>query len=163
MRIKRKEGLLILGVILLVFMFVMFSFSNTPYKEQDMRPFLEKIIHLNENSLPDIEFFYGGSLVTSKMPYDFIEFFIRKASHVTEYALLAFLAGVFVRFARPRLRVAAYFASFFFSFFYACLDEWHQSFIQGRTGHIIDVITFDSFGILIGLCLCHAVTKRIFS
>lgn len=96
--------------------------------------------------VPHVEFNYDGGLVTWKKPYDFIEFFIRKGAHVSEYALLSFLwirtLSVWpFRSAAPSIIVGGALAVL-----YAASDEWHQSFVPGRTGHSIDVMV-DSVGV----------------
>ncbi|WKB35312.1 VanZ family protein [Terrilactibacillus sp. S3-3] len=50
-------------------------------------------------------------------------------------------------------RSRSYLLGFVLSMGYAGLDEWHQTFIPGRTGHAIDVFTFDMAGILLALAL----------
>lgn len=159
MLMKKKQSALVLAGLCILFMAAMFLFSNQPYKEQDMRPELEKLVHLDANTLPKIEFYYGGALVTSTLPYDFIEFWIRKSCHVAEYAVCTLLILLTLRTVLVPVRFAVP-AGFLASFFYANFDEWHQSFVSGRTGHFIDVITFDSFGILIGVCLFLWFTRR---
>ncbi|GER67486.1 hypothetical protein BpJC7_00160 [Weizmannia acidilactici] len=158
MLMKKKQNAVLFAVLSILFMAVMFAFSNQPYKEQDMRPELEKLIHLNAGSLPKVEFYYGGALVTSTLPYDFIEFWIRKACHVMEYMVLTLLVLFTLRMASVPTRYAVP-AGFLASFIYANLDEWHQTFISGRTGHFIDVVTFDSFGILAGICLFVGIAR----
>ena len=76
------------------------------------------------------------------------EIVARKVGHFSGYALLALawawaLEGLV---ARPRLWAAA------ISFVYACSDEYHQTFVDGRTGKLADV-AIDSLGIAVGLLL----------
>lgn len=77
----------------LVWMVFIYYKSSQTYAEQDLRPMLAVWMPLSmlEQWLPHVEFMYDGGLVTWKEPYDFIEFFIRKSVHVTEFAILAFL------------------------------------------------------------------------
>ena len=80
------------------------------------------------------------------------QFLLRKAGHVTEYAILA---GLLLRgwasvsrdlWARTTL---ALFAAMLF----ALSDEFHQSFTASRTASLGDVL-FDCSGALIGVMLC---------
>ena len=82
-----------------------------------------------------------------------VQFGVRKAAHVTEYAILAGLllralhAGwraVRLRHALIALGVAAA---------YAALDEYHQSFVASRTGSPRDVL-IDMSGALVGVAIC---------
>jgi rSAM/selenodomain-associated transferase 1 len=77
-------------------------------------------------------------------------FYIRKAAHMTEYGLLAFLIVRWLRLSFPFRKAAIY--SFIIAVIYASTDEYHQTFIEGRGGSPIDVM-IDSAGMLIGLGL----------
>ncbi|MFK7969292.1 MAG: VanZ family protein [Bacteroidia bacterium] len=74
--------------------------------------------------------------------------YIRKAAHMTEYGLLAFLLLRWLRFVFP-IRKALLFA-FAIAVIYASSDEYHQTFVEGRGGTPWDVL-IDSGGMLIGL------------
>ncbi|HEY9790725.1 MAG TPA: VanZ family protein [Candidatus Obscuribacterales bacterium] len=77
---------------------------------------------------------------------------IRKFGHVTEYGILFTLAyNAFRRGGLP---------AFLFSLIYACSDEWHQSFIPGRTATIYDVAV-DSVGMLIAWGLIVVIRSRL--
>ena len=70
---------------------------------------------------------------------------LRKAAHMTEYAILAALV----------LRAAASYGwAFAFAVGYACTDELHQHFVRGRHASPVDVC-IDAAGALIGLALCR--------
>ena len=68
-------------------------------------------------------------------------FIILKFFHIVEYGVLSIL----IFYATNN-----YFSSIFISFIYALSDEFHQSFIIGRTATIRDVF-FDLSGIFFGL------------
>lgn len=80
-----------------------------------------------------------------------ITFAVRKAAHMTEYAILALLwcrtFGVWG--VRGKKRVLA---AFLIAFGYACTDEFHQRFVPGRGPSPVDVM-IDSAGAAIGLLL----------
>ena len=42
--------------------------------------------------------------------------------------------------------------------FYALTDEWHQSFVPGRTGHWQDAIIIDGIGVILGLLIGYIGT-----
>jgi VanZ family protein len=140
----------------LIWMAFMYGKSAQPYSQQDLRPQLATIISQDRliAILPHISFSYDGNRITYEKPYDMAEFFIRKAGHVAEYAILAWLwtrtlkhigsAGPTAKHptARAFLLAAA------ISILYASLDEWHQTFVPGRSGHAIDV-AIDAGGILL--------------
>ena len=79
----------------------------------------------------------GHSL--SRERFDLLHFLIRKAAHLTEYAILGGLLFRAVRGERagwnPRWAIAAIAIA-------ACVaasDEWHQSFVPSRTPSVVDV------------------------
>jgi len=79
----------------------------------------------------------------TNLKYDFI---LRKGAHVVEYGVLTFLLyrafqgtfnmTAFGLFAYPVL----------LSFLYAASDEFHQTFVPGRSGNVTDVL-IDGIGI----------------
>ncbi len=90
-----------------------------------------------------------------------MQFWVRKAAHITEYFLLTLsiyfplrvwffqhkATGSFKTFLRTFL-----FPTFLLSIICAVSDEFHQSFVPGRCGTPVDVL-IDSIGILIGCML----------
>lgn len=98
-----------------------------------------------------------------------IEYPVRKMAHMSEYAVLSILfLMTFLAYtgtvSSPRkiwitgmLSLAAVFGC-------ACLDEFHQLFVQGREGKFTDVL-IDSAGaavalVIAGLILFHKMKKR---
>ncbi|HOB32859.1 MAG TPA: VanZ family protein [Verrucomicrobiota bacterium] len=83
----------------------------------------------------------------------------RKGAHVTEYAVLAVLCWYAIRRpvrSDPRpwsWRQAG--IAFLIVAAYAATDEWHQSFVPGRDGHVRDVL-IDSAGGALGLLALRA-------
>lgn len=77
--------------------------------------------------------------------------FVRKAAHFTEFALLGFfLLGHFKALSvKLSLRRPALFSALI-GILYAASDEFHQSFVGGRSPGILDV-GIDSAGVLFGI------------
>ncbi|MCC8028285.1 MAG: VanZ family protein, partial [Lachnospiraceae bacterium] len=77
---------------------------------------------------------------------------IRKAAHITEYTLfyLTLLAAWHVTGLRRRKRVGA---AMLTVFLYACSDEFHQLFVDGRAGLFSDVLIDSSASLAISLLL----------
>lgn len=80
-----------------------------------------------------------------------ISFFVRKAAHMTEYAILEILILWSFRSYDWKIRVASL-TSLFCSFLYACTDELHQRYVGGRAGQFRDVC-IDTAGAAAGLLL----------
>jgi VanZ family protein len=84
---------------------------------------------------------------------------VRKAGHLTEYAILALLAArAFRTSARELLRSRWFWASLFLVIAYSLTDEFHQSFVPSRTASIYDCM-IDTLGGLTALALL-ALRKR---
>ena len=112
------------------------------------RPFVPQIYHPSEMTskwLPvlvwaGVIFTFSSipSLSTHLGTWDLV---LRKAAHVTEYAILAALL---------RRATGSYAWAFGLAAAYAASDEFHQTFVRGRHGSPIDV-GIDAIGILLGL------------
>jgi VanZ family protein len=85
----------------------------------------------------------------------FIQLFVRKCAHLTEYAILS---ALLLRALRQHL-LAARSIAFVLAVLYAVLDEFHQSFVPSRTGSPWDVVT-DIAGAILGLMIYVRMTRR---
>jgi VanZ family protein len=78
-------------------------------------------------------------------------FLVRKAAHITEYAILGWLAArAFTGSSREFLRQRWWIAGLLLIALQALLDEYHQSFVPSRTGSLCDS-GIDIAGGVIGL------------
>jgi len=78
------------------------------------------------------------------------DYMLRKLAHITEYAVLTFL---FFRAAAQSIGVRRALAcAVLFAFAFALSDEYHQTFVAGRSGNAVDV-TIDSLGIFLSVFL----------
>ncbi len=111
--------------------------------------------------------------------FESVSLVVRKAAHMTEYAVLAILLFGAVRGSRSSLssrrslgsrrswgprdssgsRRAALLSAFAIAAGYAATDEIHQLFIPGRTGLMRDVF-IDATGAAIGLALAWLMSRR---
>lgn len=93
----------------------------------------------------DSQSLFFVKMLLSWLPENIGNFIIRKGAHFTIYAALGFcLYQTYYQFTHS----AFYFCfalSLFTAFLYACSDEWHQTFIPGRSGAFKDVL-LDSAG-----------------
>lgn len=86
---------------------------------------------------------------------ELIHILVRKAAHMTEYFLLALslqlsLSAWFSHRIEPKKRILVGLA---ITILFAALDEFHQTFVPGRSGNLTDVC-IDSIGaIAASLCL----------
>ena len=84
-----------------------------------------------------------------------VHLFLRKAAHVTEYAILT---GLLFRASRGLIddfwRRAA--VAFVPAMIFAAADEFHQTFVPSRTGSAYDVLV-DYSGAFLGILICRII------
>lgn len=95
--------------------------------------------------------FYFSSRQTSGIGGDsyWLRFLILKSFHIIEYCLLFLFVAFGFKFKLNLI-------SIIISYLYGCTDEFHQTFIPGRTGRFRDTF-FDLSGILIGFLLIKLI------
>jgi VanZ family protein len=84
----------------------------------------------------------------------FLNFLVRKLTHVTVFGILAVL--FYKSFQTLRFR---FILSWLFTSFYALSDEWHQSFVPGREASYKDVL-LDFVAALFVLSFIYFMKKR---
>ena len=88
-----------------------------------------------------------------------IEGYVRKAAHMTEYAILSVLLYIWLgkwQFATKKKMLLAIIAAAL----YAASDEIHQLFVAGRSGRLTDVL-IDSTGAILGVLIFIGAGKCI--
>lgn len=81
-----------------------------------------------------------------------IQYPVRKIAHMSEYALLTIF--IYIALAVDGVRASKrWWIALVSAVLFACTDEFHQLFVPGRAGLVIDVL-IDSFGCTIGILLC---------
>lgn len=144
------------GALALVWMCVIFGFSAQTKEESSVvsEGFSYQLVnstgllfhlHLDEEQLQMI------SMV--------MEHYVRKAAHMTEYAILSVLLYVWFGYwewqtGRKMLLATA------LAVLYAASDEFHQLFVPGRAAAIKDVL-IDSGGALLGVILAVVLGRII--
>lgn len=91
------------------------------------------------------------NIINSTLPWldlelDFFHFLVRKGAHFTAYLIL----GILLAKAMKPLDRKTYFSIFLLCVLYAISDEFHQTFVSGRSGEVRDVL-IDSTGSLTGI------------
>lgn len=146
----------------LCMMYIIFSFSAQTGTESGSLSYqISKFLVLAYNKL----FFKGYDNWTLNELIVLIHPYVRKLAHVTEYFLLA--ASVSLPLYVYRIRgIALTIVAGIFCVAFACLDEYHQSFIAGRVSSSRDVM-IDCIGIILGILvvrICGYIgRKTIFS
>ncbi len=97
-------------------------------------------------------------IIKNSNTIDIINYIIRKSAHLTEYFILVLLTiSLLKEYSKKERKIII--ISVIFCFIYACGDEFHQSFIIGRTSKFTDVI-IDTTGSLIGTIIYKLYNKK---
>lgn len=127
---------------MIIWMIVIFVMSNTN----------------GNDSSSQSNFFANIILQFININRETLTFIIRKAAHMSEYAILALLTYYALTKIAFNKKII-FQITFLISFLYACSDEFHQLFISGRSGQFTDVL-IDSAGCLIMLLFSYLWQKR---
>ena len=82
---------------------------------------------------------------------------IRKIAHITEYLILGILVFGFVNEFKIDRKIII---SLLICLIFSSLDEFHQLFIPGRTGKILDAF-IDMIGVLLGIGVLLLIHKNL--
>ena len=128
------------AILCIIWMLVIFWFSaQVADDSQEMSDFF---VHL-------LDAVFSLDIMKNEIIRDMTSFLVRKAAHMSEYAVLAILFGLTIREYKKEpwllLTLAATAA-------YAATDEVHQLFVPGRSGQLKDVL-IDTAGGALGLGL----------
>ena len=84
---------------------------------------------------------------------------VRKCGHMVEYAMLAILSRRSWLKTFTSTKCSPTIAAFLITLLYALSDEWHQSFIPGRSATLSDVAV-DAAGAAVGLAVSMLLCKK---
>lgn len=99
--------------------------------------------------------FAFSSLPAADIPkFDIWDTLVKKGGHMAGYALLA---AAYARGLEDRPK--ALWLAWIFAVIYALTDEWHQTFVPGRHGSLLDVL-IDGTGAGLGLLALNWVRNR---
>ena len=141
------------GVIILALMIMIYGFSAGNGEESSalsakLTDWLMRLIYPEYLSM---------SAEQQAGAFALLHLLVRKTAHFSEYALLGAALRQFLRTFPFRWPGAA---AWLAATLYAVLDEWHQTFVAGRSGQLRD-ICIDSAGALFGICLAAAAAAVI--
>lgn len=89
-----------------------------------------------------------------------IEYPIRKCAHMTEYAILALLVFGTLGSYGMKIQRMRYWIAVGYVFGYASTDEFHQTFVAGRSGRFSDVC-IDTAGATIAMILLWLIISGV--
>ncbi len=98
------------------------------------------------------------SLFSGEFPMESLTYLVRKSAHLALYAVGGMMAlGFLETYPLSPGKQAGY--ALAFVVFYAASDEYHQTFIEGRSGQASDVL-LDSIGAVLGVILLLLWERR---
>lgn len=130
---------------LILWMVVIFSFSNKSANESDKQSTL--VINIFNIMGLDLNSTLG----------DLATFIVRKTAHFTEYVILFFLNYNVLRSYTDKKDSIVF--ALIITLGYACTDEAHQLFIPGRSGKLTDIF-IDTSGGLFGAFILSMIKDR---
>lgn len=137
----------ILCILLIIWMLIIFLFSceNADESENISRNVTTRTTNL-------IYRIFDKDMINDELivKYDPL---VRKVAHVFEYFILTLLFSLFIENYNFNIKKILL-LSFIFSYLYACSDEIHQLFVDGRSGSLIDTF-IDSMGIFMWLAIYY--------
>ncbi len=147
----------------LLMIFIIFNFSQQP---GDVSADLSLKISRKVVTTVDYVFEQNWSDTQINQYVDKIHFYVRKAGHITEYFILAITITLPLYVVFGLRHAILFIVSGIICVLLACGDEYHQTFISGRTGTPKDVL-IDSIGIFSGILVsevfCFVGRKTIFA
>lgn len=149
MKTRRK----ILVTILIIWMVVIFGFSNQnvvsslSLSDKVASTIIDVVVKVKKKEITPQE--------KTKMIKN-TRVVIRKTAHFTEYFILGILVfKIFEMYGVQRTLVY----SIIFCFLYACSDELHQLFSDGRSAKVLDVL-IDTGGSVLSIACLQVIKKR---
>ena len=132
-------------VLLILWMIIIFSFSSadanksTGTSDKVMTTMIEIKDKITDQETPISE----KEIIVKNS-----SFYVRKIAHITEYLIL----GLLMFNALKQFNILNIYYAIILCILYSCTDEFHQLFINGRSGSFRDVL-IDTIGILLGTYL----------
>ena len=139
-------------ILLVLWMGVIFYFSSQNSESSTK----QSDVVINNGIIRTIKIF-NKNITDKEEANIYIKLFyvVRKNAHIFEYFILGLLSFLFINTYDMKV-IKKYCIVLLFCFLYACSDEFHQSFIMGRTSSVKDVF-IDTFGVLVALIIIYLI------
>lgn len=157
---NKNKKIIISWILVILWMGVIFWFSSMPSKESNSKSegTINKIIETTVSTTNKVG-------LTDKHPskkkmsqvVEYLNYPLRKCMHASVYFILVLLLLNAFRVSNFSLKKAIIF-SILICFLYACSDEFHQTFVTGRTGQFSDSL-IDTTGGIIGVFFYYIFSK----
>lgn len=137
----------------IIMMIVIYMFSSKPAVVSDgtSSPIANAILRVLEALFGDID-------PTQRVGWlEAMNVIVRKTAHITEYAILTIFISIPLWINQIKDK-RIFIIAFITSVIYAGTDEFHQTFVEGRSGTLKDV-GIDSIGVLLGYLFFYVIRK----
>ena len=152
----KKRSSTIAGVLALLWMCVIFSFSAQGKEESSA---VSEAFSYRMISTSNAFFHWNIDEEELQRIAAIMESGIRKAAHMTEFGILSVLIYIWLEKWQMQM-VSRAGLTVFLTMLYAASDELHQRFVPGRAGMLRDVL-IDSAGAFLGVVIFIGVKKCI--
>ncbi len=155
---NKKIKIIVSYIFVILWMVVIFMFSsaNGELSSSNSTGLINSTISVIDNTLVSIHI--KEKPLTKLEKLELIETLnvpIRKLAHFTEYLILCLL---WINALNKSNVKHKYLLAILFSIIYAISDEYHQTFISGRSGQLLDVL-IDSGGVITGSIINKLLNK----
>ena len=156
---KERIKKIILWILVIIWMIIIFTFSNmdTIKSNDTSKGIINSVIDTTIETSHNIGII--EEIPTEKEKQNIINNLnlpLRKIMHFTEYLILSIL--LLNALTKTNIK-NKYFITIIICFLYAITDEYHQTFIDGRTGQFIDVL-IDTTGSVLGLIIYNKIIQK---
>lgn len=146
---KKEQIKIIKAILIVMWMIVIFNFSNQGGNESSGTS--SKVTRIIINVITKEK--------TNKQTEERIEKVVRKGAHYTIYTVGGFLIMNYT-YSMEKTKKQKILVSLLFGAFYATTDELHQYFVPGRSARLFDV-GLDTLGVLTGIYIFLGVMALI--
>lgn len=141
---RKNIKVIIAGILIIAWMIVIFIFSAMA--GDDSTNLSSGLLHTILKVIPSLAESQTAHLI------------VRKLAHMTEYAILCGLILNLEYQITNKVKFKQVVIAILGSFLYACTDEWHQTFISGRSGNMLDV-GIDTLGAIIAIAVTFSIIQ----
>ena len=153
---KTTTKRIIFGILIVLNCITIFYFSHQVADDSSEQS--SRIVEIISNIIPAIKKMQEPDKTILKQ--EILTPIVRKTAHLSIYAILGILTANFTLTIPNKKTYQIIIMTLAFCFFYAITDEFHQTFIAGRSGEIRDVL-IDTTGAFIGILFTILVSKGI--
>lgn len=157
---KNKIKIIISWCLVFIWMVVIFSYSNMDSTKSNTqsKDTINKVIETTIDTSNKIGIIDEKPTIGEKqLIIDKLNKPLRKCMHFTVYCILALLLLNTINKTKVKNK---YFITIIICFLYAITDEYHQTFISGRTGQFSDVL-IDTIGATTGIIIYNIIKQLI--